>query len=235
MPMPLNFGPGLIPGKPLLRPPPVNSGFLQPPKSRVSMPQFDQFALSTAFNDDRVAKVAGGQRKISNIVATAWLKDNHGPADLDLKSIALKCRNTQYNPRKFPALIMRLREPVKATALIFRNGKMVITGASTEQQASDAGKHFARIVRRNQTKHMVLNYGDFKVQNIVASTAVENKISLLDLADSKHRAYCEYNPEAFPGLIYRLWKDAQKIDGKTKEKCICFQIFASGRINVTGA
>jgi len=234
MPVPVSFGPGLIPGKSLIRPPPVNSGFLKLPTSRVSMPHFDKFALSTAFNDERVAKVAGGQRKISNVVATACLKDNYGPANLDLKSIALKCRNTQYNPRKFPALIMRQKEPVKTTALIFKNGKMVITGARSEQHASDAGKHFAKIVRSNQTNHTVLNYDNFKVQNIVASTAVENKVSLWDLADSKHREYCDYNPEVFPGLIYRLWKDAPAT-GKDKKRCVCFQIFTSGKINVTGA
>lgn len=51
--------------------------------------------------------------RIQNIASTA----NFG-VRLDLKKIALKCRNTEFNPRRFGAVIMRLREP-RATALIF--------------------------------------------------------------------------------------------------------------------
>ena len=42
------------------------------------------------------------------------------------------CRNAEYNPSRFPAVVMRIREP-KTTALIFAKGKMVITGAKSER------------------------------------------------------------------------------------------------------
>lgn len=51
--------------------------------------------------------------RIQNIASTT----NFG-CRLDLKKIALKCRNTEFNPRRFGAVIMRLRDP-RATALIF--------------------------------------------------------------------------------------------------------------------
>jgi transcription initiation factor TFIID TATA-box-binding protein len=59
----------------------------------------------------------------SNVVATVDLN-----CQLDLKEIALKCRNAEYNPKRFTAVIMRIRDP-KTTALIFGSGKMVVTGA----------------------------------------------------------------------------------------------------------
>lgn len=59
---------------------------------------------------------------LQNIVATVNLETK-----LDLKEIALKARNAEYNPKRFAAVIMRIRDP-KTTALIFGSGKMVITG-----------------------------------------------------------------------------------------------------------
>jgi transcription initiation factor TFIID TATA-box-binding protein len=50
---------------------------------------------------------------------------------LDLRNIALNCRNAEYNPKRFAAVIIRIRDP-KTTALIFSSGKMVITGAKSE-------------------------------------------------------------------------------------------------------
>jgi transcription initiation factor TFIID TATA-box-binding protein len=54
--------------------------------------------------------------------------------ELDLKRINLKCGNTEYNPKRFAAVISRLTEP-RTTALIFKTGKMVITGAKSEEKS----------------------------------------------------------------------------------------------------
>jgi len=74
-------------------------------------------------------------------VATADLNCNK----LDLKKIAMGCRNAEYNPSRFPAVVMRIREP-KTTALIFAKGKMVITGAKSEVGAMQAGKIFEKAI-----------------------------------------------------------------------------------------
>lgn len=73
--------------------------------------------------------------KIQNLVSTANLNHN-----LDLLKIGNHCRNAQYNPKRFAALIMRLKEPTRTTALIFKNGKMVITGAKSEMDSEQAAK-----------------------------------------------------------------------------------------------
>ena len=67
---------------------------------------------------------------------------------LDLKHIASKCRNAEYNPKRFAAVIMRMKEPQRTTALIFKTGKMVITGAKSEQSSKDAAKHYANAIKK---------------------------------------------------------------------------------------
>jgi len=64
---------------------------------------------------------------------------------LDLKKIALKARNAEYNPKRFAAVIIRIRDP-KTTALIFGSGKMVCTGAKNEKASKHAARKFARII-----------------------------------------------------------------------------------------
>jgi transcription initiation factor TFIID TATA-box-binding protein len=139
---------------------------------------------------------------------------------LDLKKIALKCRNTEFNPRRFGAVIMRLREP-KATALIFASGKMVVTGVKSTHNATLACKKFAYIVER--VGFQPKEFMDFKVQNIVGTADVGFPIRLEGLVYA-HSAFASYEPELFPGLIYRLVSPR-----------VVFLIFVSGKVVITGA
>jgi transcription initiation factor TFIID TATA-box-binding protein len=139
---------------------------------------------------------------------------------LDLKKIALKCRNTEFNPRRFGAVIMRLREP-KATALIFASGKMCITGVKSTANAALATKRFAYIIERVGFKPQ--DHLDFKVQNMVGTTDVGFPIRLEGLVYA-HSTYASFEPELFPGLIYRL-----------VSLRVVFLIFVSGKIVITGA
>jgi len=77
-----------------------------------------------------------------NIVSTVNLG-----CKLDLKKIALHARNAEYNPKRFAAVIMRIREP-RTTALIFSSGKMVCTGAKSEEDSRLAARKYARIIQK---------------------------------------------------------------------------------------
>jgi transcription initiation factor TFIID TATA-box-binding protein len=110
---------------------------------------------------------------LSNVVATVNLL-----CRLDLKMIALKVRNVEYNPKRFSACVIRIRKP-KATGLVFASGKMVVTGASDEKEARNAGKKFSRIISK---VHQDCKFKEFKVQKIVASCDVGFKIDLQGLA-----------------------------------------------------
>ena len=57
----------------------------------------------------------------------------------------MHARNAEYNPKRFAAVIMRLRDP-KTTALIFASGKMVCTGAKTEEDSNRAARKYAKII-----------------------------------------------------------------------------------------
>ena len=79
-----------------------------------------------------------------------------------------------YNPKRFPALRMTLREPTRTTALIFKNGKMVITGAKSEQHSLDAAKYYARAIKEVGYRDAKLT--KFKIENMVATCSVNFKI-----------------------------------------------------------
>jgi transcription initiation factor TFIID TATA-box-binding protein len=151
---------------------------------------------------------------LQNIVATVNLS-----ARLDLKTIALHARNAEYNPKRFAAVIMRIREP-KTTALVFASGKMVVTGAKSEDDSRLASRKYARII---QKLGFNAKFTDFKIQNIVGSCDIKFPIRLEGLA-SRHHTFSSYEPELFPGLIYRMMKPK-----------IVLLIFVSGKIVLTGA
>ncbi|XP_053701019.1 TATA box-binding protein-like 2 isoform X1 [Synchiropus splendidus] len=101
--------------------------------------------------------------QLQNIVSTVNLG-----CPLNLKFIALQARNAEYNPKRFAAVIMRIREP-RTTALIFSSGKMVCTGAKSEEQSRLASRKYARVV---QKLGFPARFMDFKIQNMVASCDV---------------------------------------------------------------
>jgi transcription initiation factor TFIID TATA-box-binding protein len=114
---------------------------------------------------------------------------------------------------------MRIREP-KTTALIFASGKMLVTGSKTEEDSKLASRKFARII---QKLGFDAKFTEFKIQNIVGSCDVKFQIRLESLA-SRHHNFSSYEPELFPGLIYRMVKPK-----------IVLLIFISGKVVLTGA
>ncbi|EPR78458.1 Transcription initiation factor TFIID [Spraguea lophii 42_110] len=151
---------------------------------------------------------------IQNVVATVNLG-----CKLDLKAIALRARNAEYNPKRFAAVVMRIKDP-KTTALIFASGKMVVTGARSEESSKKASQKYSRII---QKLGFDARFSEFKIQNIVSSCDAKFNVRLEGLAFS-HSNYCSYEPELFPGLIYRMVKPK-----------IVLLIFVSGKVVLTGA
>ncbi|XP_025053730.1 TATA box-binding protein-like protein 2 isoform X3 [Alligator sinensis] len=161
-----------------------------------------------------VSESSGIVPQLQNIVSTVNLA-----CKLDLKNIALHARNAEYNPKRFAAVIMRIREP-RTTALIFSSGKMVCTGAKSEEQSRLAARKYARVV---QKLGFPAKFLDFKIQNMVGSCDVRFPIRLEGLVLT-HQQFSSYEPELFPGLIYRMVKPR-----------IVLLIFVSGKVVLTGA
>ncbi len=153
--------------------------------------------------------------KIENVVATVVAKIEE---KIDLNVIARKFTDVEYNPERFPGLIMRISEP-KATLLIFSTGKMVVTGLRDASQAAPVVEDAINRIRKCK-----INISDpvIIIQNIVASGDLKCSVDL-NMA-TVVMEYTMYEPEVFPGLIYRM-QDPHSV----------FLIFSTGRIVCTGA
>lgn len=160
------------------------------------------------------ADLGVGPPQLQNIVSTVNLD-----CKLELKKIALHARNAEYNPKRFAAVIMRIREP-RTTALIFSSGKMVCTGAKSENESKLAARKYARVI---QKLGFPAKFLDFTIQNMVGSVDVKFPIRLEGLVLT-HSQFSSYEPELFPGLIYRMVQPR-----------IVLLIFVSGKVVLTGA
>lgn len=78
--------------------------------------------------------------KVQNIVASANMDVN-----VNLDILAMECDNTEYEPEQFPGLVFSLDEP-KTVMLIFRSGKMIITGAKTPEDVDLAAEKTKKAV-----------------------------------------------------------------------------------------
>jgi transcription initiation factor TFIID TATA-box-binding protein len=168
---------------------------------------------------------------IQNLVCTAELN-----CQLRLREIALQEQNTQYEPKRFSGLIMRIKEP-KATSLIFSNGKIIVLGTKTEEDSRSACRKIGRIIQRINYHVKLTN---IKIQNMVGSCDVRFQINLFILSNNIKRfvksSRVTFEPEIFPGLIYWLIPDkSPNNENNEKPPNIVFLVFASGKIVISGA
>ena len=136
---------------------------------------------------------------IENVVASASVDQK-----MDLNEITRKFPDVEYHPDQFPGLVFRLLSPKTAT-LIFTSGKMVCTGAKSEEMSHKAVKTVVQKLRKGGVK--VKKNAVVVIQNIVASINLGGRIHLEQAARTLPRSM--YEPEQFPGLIHRM------IDPKT--------------------
>ncbi|KAG2478795.1 MAG: TATA-box-binding protein [Nitrosopumilales archaeon] len=150
---------------------------------------------------------------IENVVASATIDQK-----LDLKDITKKFPDVEWHPEQFPGAVFRIKSPKTAT-LLFRTGKMVCTGAKSEELARKAVKTVVQQLRKGGIK--IKKDAVTTIQNIVASINLGGRVSLEQAARTLPRSM--YEPEQFPGLIHRV------LDPKT-----VILIFSSGKLVCTG-
>ncbi|MBI0582719.1 MAG: TATA-box-binding protein [Methanomassiliicoccus sp.] len=153
---------------------------------------------------------------IQNVVASANLG-----TELDLGMLVLSMEGAEYDPETFPGLIYRLKQPKTAT-LLFRSGKLVCTGAKTIDHVQLAVDKVTDAVRKAGVH--VEKTPIVEVQNIVASSDLEQPVNLASIVITLGLERVEYEPEVFPGLVYRM--DSPKV---------VMLLFGSGRLVCTGA
>jgi len=154
--------------------------------------------------------------KIENVVASTSLG-----RELDLPAIAKTLEGAEYEPEQFPGLVFRMKSP-KAATLLFRSGKVVCTGAKSLEDVRLALDHLVKELGAAGVP--VDKKPELTVQNIVASADLGSVINLNAIAISLSLEKVEYEPEQFPGLVYRI----------DKPKVVVL-LFGSGKMVCTGA
>ncbi len=151
---------------------------------------------------------------IVNVVATAALDHK-----IDLEGIIKAFPTAEYRPEQFPGLVFKIKKP-KTTTLIFHSGKMVCTGAKSTAQAIRAVDKVVKELKSHGI--IIMGRPKTRVQNIVASVSLGGKIDLEKATYQLEKNM--YEPEQFPGLIYRM--DQPKV---------VILIFSTGKLVITGA
>jgi len=151
--------------------------------------------------------------KIQNIVATASLGTK-----VPLVKLVRSQANTEYNPEQFPGLVLRIKNP-KSAVLVFSSGNLVCTGTKSTGQVKQVIIQVIKQLRKIGVK--VTGVPKIFVQNIVASGSINLILNLNELALKLENT--EYEPEQFPGLVYKL-----------EEPNATFLLFSNGKLVCTG-
>jgi len=151
--------------------------------------------------------------KIVNIVVSTSLEH-----DIPLEKMAATLSNTEYNPEQFPGLVIRIKEP-KTSALIFSSGKVVCTGARSMAKVHESIKKIIKSLEKIKVRIKVKP--KVNIQNMVASGSIGMDLNLNVLTMKLRNT--EYEPEQFPGLVYKL-----------PEAKATFLLFSNGKIVCTG-
>ncbi|GAA0642891.1 MULTISPECIES: TATA-box-binding protein [Halobacteriales] len=153
--------------------------------------------------------------QVENVVASSDIGQ-----ELDLETLSEDLGATDYDPDNFPGLVYRMHDP-KAAALIFRSGKVVCTGAKSVDDVTTALEYVFDELRELGVD--VATSPDIEIQNIVSSGDLDHTLNLNAIAIGLGLEHIEYEPEQFPGLVYRL-----------DDPDVVALLFGSGKLVITG-
>ncbi len=153
---------------------------------------------------------------IENVVASTGVDQ-----ELDLESVAEDLERTEYDREKFPGAVYRTRDP-RSASLIFRTGKIVCTGTKSTDDVYESLDIVFDELRGLGID--VPSSPEIVIQNIVSTGDLDCPVNLHATAIGFGLENIEYEPEQFPGLVYRL-----------DDPDVVTLIFGSGKVVVTGA
>ena len=151
---------------------------------------------------------------VQNIIAIVSFK-----RELPLYVLERNLSNSLYAPRQFPGLIYRMEEP-EVTAVIFRSGKSILAGAKNVDEIIRATKKLIKVFRKLGIE--ITERPIIQIQNIVATSHLGRSVNLEKAALVLENVI--YEPEQFPGLLYRLEKPK-----------VTLIIFGNGKAVIAGA
>jgi transcription initiation factor TFIID TATA-box-binding protein len=153
--------------------------------------------------------------KIENVVASGVIAES-----IDLNEVSSKIKSCELNTKRFPGAVYRIENP-KIASLIFSSGKVVLTGIRDDKALKDG---LAIIIKSLKEAGVdTLDVPRVAVTNIVCSYDIGKYINLNKVVVTLNLENIEYEPEQFPGLVYRI-----------KDPKIVALLFSSGKIILTG-
>jgi transcription initiation factor TFIID TATA-box-binding protein len=161
--------------------------------------------------------------QVHNLVGTSRIQSSLGT--IDLLSVSNLLPNSLFEKQKFAAITIRLGEPT-CTVLLFTSGKMVLTGCKSLLDCILASKIVTNLMRQGFPGN-VFTLEPIKIQNIVGNALVPllaGEVLDLNRFYRDFNIFCTYQPNMFPGLIYR-----------PTNLPIVLLIFFSGKVVITGA
>ncbi|WP_449461882.1 TATA-box-binding protein [Tardisphaera miroshnichenkoae] len=153
-----------------------------------------------------------GELNVENVVASVSFGQ-----PIDLYALANKNPYLRYEPARFPAIQLRFVNP-RVTVLIFSSGKAVIVGARSEDDVKKSSRNLASFLKKNGIG--LKREPKVAIKNIVTTFSIGERIDLERLGMALRGAV--YEPEEFPGLIYRNYG-------------VVFIMFSSGKVICTGS
>ncbi|MDD3136484.1 MAG: TATA-box-binding protein, partial [Methanoregula sp.] len=153
--------------------------------------------------------------KVENMVASGVIADS-----IDLALLSEKVKNCELNTKRFPGAVYRIDNP-RIACLIFSTGKIVLTGIRNHKALADG----LAIVMKSVRDAGITTHDEPKVAitNMVCSYDIGKRINLNKIVVTLNVENIEYEPEQFPGLVYRI-----------KDPKIVALLFSSGKIILTG-
>jgi transcription initiation factor TFIID TATA-box-binding protein len=153
--------------------------------------------------------------KIENIVASGVIADT-----IDLAEVSKKIPSCELNTKRFPGAVYRIEKP-KIASLIFSSGKVVLTGIRDKDALDDGLKLIINSLKKAGVK--TFKQPKVAITNIVCSYDIGKYINLNKVVITLNLENIEYEPEQFPGLVYRI-----------RDPKIVALLFSSGKIILTG-
>ena len=154
--------------------------------------------------------------QIENIVASGSIADS-----IDLEMLSGKMKNYDLNKKRFPGAVLRLQNP-KITVLVFSSGKVVITGIKSHD---DFVRGLDNLLQKMKEAGVICHdTPEVAVTNMVCSYDIGKYINLNKVVITLNLEKIEYEPEQFPGLVYRI-----------SDPKVVALLFSSGKIILTGA
>ena len=157
------------------------------------------------------------QYSVTSVFATVNLG-----MQVNLRDVALQAKNAEYNPRRFPAVMIKVREPDKATGMLYGSGKLSVVGCKSEEIARQVARKIAKSIKGITGSNLL--FKNFQVVNIIAHSEINFEVSFEHFVSKYYKLGACYEPEIYSGLVQSF-----------KNPKLTFILFKSGKINITGA